>query len=79
MNDGRQAVWLSKQPAGNGVYVALFNLSDSEESLRYPLQSLGLGKTLFAVRDLWAQRDLIRSDQLKVKLAPHTSALYLVR
>ncbi len=77
--DQGRVVWLSKQAAGNGAYVALFNLSDTEQTFNYPLQSLGLAKTSFAIRDLWARRDLGHADQFKAKLAPHASALFLLR
>jgi hypothetical protein len=76
--DAKKAIWLAKDETGRGAYVALFNLSGTQQTIEYPLQSLGLGVSV-AVRDVWAKRDLGRSDRLKAQLAPHDAALYRVR
>jgi hypothetical protein len=76
VNDNSKAIWVAKD-AGK-FYVALFNLSDSAQSITYPLQPLGLG-TSCAIRDLWQHKDLGRVDTLKVPLAPHAAALYSVK
>ena len=57
-NDNGKVVWVAKDQAGGGAYVALFNLSDSKKLLEYPLQSLGTQQTAFAIRDVWERRDL---------------------
>jgi hypothetical protein len=76
VNGGRKAVWMSK--GGRGVYVALFNLADTPQTVEYPLQPLGLG-TARAVRDLWEHKDLGNMDVLRVMLRPHASVLYQLR
>lgn len=76
--DTRKAVWIAKGEGGRGIYAALFNLSDSPQTIQYPLQSLGLS-TSPNVRELWSGRDLGRSDNLKATLPAHGSALYELR
>jgi alpha-galactosidase len=76
VNDNSKAVWVAK---GEGkFYVALFNLSDSPQTITYPLQPLGVGASS-AIRDLWQHKDLGRVDTLKAPLAPHAAALYSVK
>ena len=78
VNEAKKAIWLAKDERGSGLYVALFNLSDGQQMIQFPLQSLGVGVAP-AVRDLWAQRDLAPTDLLKVTLPAHASALYRVK
>jgi len=77
VNDSKKAIWVAKSLAG-GVYVAIFNLDDRQQRIEYPLQSLGLTGTAYAVRDLWEQRDLGNKDRLSVTLPAHASVLYRV-
>lgn len=79
VNNGNKAVWISKSETGKDAYIALFNLADSTQVVQYPLQSLGLSKVLYAVRDLWERKDLGSTDILKAQLPPHASALYKLR
>lgn len=78
VNDSQKAVWIAKPVSGGGVYIALFNLSDAQQTIRYPLQSIGLSGASYKVRDLWARRDLGTKDLLSVPLEPHASVLYRV-
>ncbi len=74
-----KVIWVAKDVAGQGAYVAIFNLSNSQQSIEFPLQSLGMSKTSFQVRDLWAGRDLGNADRLRAALGPHASMLYRVK
>jgi hypothetical protein len=76
VNEAKKAVWVSKPEGGHGAYVALFNLDDAQQTLTYPLQSLGLSGVSFKVRDLWEHKDLGTADTLKATLRPHASVLY---
>jgi hypothetical protein len=78
VNDSKKAVWVAKPDAGGGAYVALFNLDDSQQTIAYPLQSLGLTGTSYKVRDLWKHQDLGNKDRLNVSLPAHASVLYRV-
>jgi hypothetical protein len=77
VNDPKKAIWVAKSLAG-GVYVAMFNLEDRQQRIEYPLQSLGLTGTSYAVRDLWEHRDFGNKDRLSVTLPAHASVLYRV-
>ncbi len=79
LNDGKKAVWVAKDSAGRGAYLALFNLSGARQTIEYPLQSLALSGTSFAIRDLWGQHDLGEADRVKPVLDPHASMLYRVK
>jgi hypothetical protein len=76
VNDDKKAVWVAK--GDRAIYVALFNLADTPQTVEYPLQPLGLG-TSAAVRDLWARKNLGKLDVLKATLPPHASGLYQIR
>lgn len=78
VSDSKKAVWAAKSDAGGGVYVAIFNLEDGQQTIAYPLQSLGLTGVSYKVRDLWKHQDLGSKDQLKVTLPAHASVLYRV-
>ncbi len=69
-------VWTAKPEDGDGYYVAAFNLADNEQVLNYPWSKLDLPRTTYAVRDLWASKDLESADSLTVTLRPHAAILY---
>lgn len=68
-------VWTAKDAAGK-QYVAVFNISESAQSIAYNWKDLGLDGASHKLRDLWQKKDLGTADMLKVTLAPHASALY---
>jgi hypothetical protein len=68
----KAAIWDARPASGPGRYIALFNLSDQTQPFQVPLAGLK------NIRDLWEHRDLAPSEVLRVSLAPHASALYLV-
>lgn len=76
-NDGKTAVWVARSDSSRTAYVALFNLSDTPQTVQFPLQSLGLS-TAFRVRDLWDRKDTGKTDSLQTTLQPHASALFSV-
>ena len=71
-------VWTSKPKDGRGYYVAVFNLSEKDQTLTYDWTKLELPKATYSVRDLWSAKDLGDATSLMVKLRPHASALYRV-
>ncbi len=78
VNEAKKAIWVAKPDAGGGVYVAVFNLDDAQQAIKYPLQSLGLSGASYNMRDLWEHRDLGSKDELKVTLPAHASVLYRI-
>ena len=68
-----EAVWRSQDDAGN-VYLALFNLSDTERTV-----SADLPENSRTARDLWSHAcQPCSGSSLSRRLAPHASAVYRV-
>jgi alpha-galactosidase len=72
-------VWTAVPEAGEGRYVAVFNLGDAAQDVKYGWKDLGLPEGGHAVRDLWARKELGTAGSLKTSLAPHAAMLYKVR
>ena len=75
--DDSRLIVASKHPKTGEVYVAFFNVSDSQElNIRTSLSALGLrGK--FKIVDMWRNKFLgIASSKVSVQLEPHACALY---
>lgn len=68
-------IWTASGSEGKS-YVAIFNFADSAQTVSHPWKELDLGKSGYAVRDLWQMKNLGPQSELKVILAPHASALY---
>jgi alpha-galactosidase len=74
---GDLAIWTARPESGPGHYIAVFNLSDQEQTFEYDWKALGLAPGKYRLRDLWESRDLKPSEGLKVTLKAHASLLYL--
>ena len=72
----KTVVWVAQSAAADGRYLALFNLTESSQSLRYAWKELGLTSPKYKLRDLWERKDLGASDSVTVTLPPHGSVLY---
>ena len=75
---GGSAVWVAQTESGEGYYVAIFNRSDSLQTLRYDLRKLGIPESEYVFRDLWERKNLDAARAIEVKLAAHASVLYLL-
>jgi len=73
------AVWRAQLESGQGYYVAVFNLGDSEQTISYSWKDLGLLEFAYEMRDLWRRKNLGVARSLVVKLQPHASVLYRVK
>ncbi|HZC44399.1 MAG TPA: glycoside hydrolase family 27 protein, partial [Acidobacteriaceae bacterium] len=71
-------VWTARAKLEKGEYIALFNVGDAPLDMRYTWQALGLSPGKHAARDLWLHKNLGKTPGIKVRLAPHASALYRV-
>ena len=78
LNEAGKIVWLARSDQHGTAYVALFNVADNTQTIEYPLQSLGLPSTSYAIRDLWERRDVGSADRVQATLRPHASALFRV-
>lgn len=78
--NGDRVHWLAEIPGSTDRYLAIFNLSDDEDTVSVTLEEVGFrGGAYF--RDLWAGEDLGLIDRPKFekKLPPHGCALYRLR
>ena len=75
---GTTIIWTAKPEQGAGNYVAVFNVSDTEQTIQYDWKALGMTPSSCQVRDLWAGKELGTVPSLNVTLRPHASALYRV-
>ena len=74
---GEESVWLAPRKDGNGVYAALFNLSDEERTVALPAEAL---ENAFGFcTELWTKQNADASHGLCAKLAPHDAAVYWLR
>jgi len=76
VNTDTTAVWLAQSENEAGYYLAVFNLQDTEQIVRYEWKDLGLTEGSFRVRDLWERKNLGPTLSLTIKLRPHASKLY---
>ena len=80
INTDRTAVWTARPEDGEGFYVAVFNISDAEQTVKYAWKDLGIPEGPYTVQDLWEGKKLkVKVKQgLQVKLAPHAAVLYRI-
>jgi len=78
INTDRTAVWTARPDDDAGYYVAVFNIGDMEQTVKYAWKDLDIPEGPYAVRDLWEGQKLKEMQGLQVKLAPHASVLYRV-
>src|SRR5580700_9999173 len=71
-------VWSARPEEGEDRYVAVFNLDEREQRIRYEWKELGLTGSRYDLRDLWERRDRGPAESLALTLAPHGSVLYRV-
>jgi alpha-galactosidase len=75
----KSAVWVAQPETGTGYYVAVFNRSDSSQTLHYAWKQLGVTESDYVLRDIWKQRDLGRAKAIDVTLPAHASILYRLK
>jgi alpha-galactosidase len=78
------AIWLAQREyqiadersVTQNYFLAVFNISDSEQTIHYEWKDLGLKDASYKVRDLWKHKDAGAASSLTVRLRPHASVLY---
>jgi alpha-galactosidase len=71
-------VWTAQPETGADSYIAVFNISEAEQSLHYNWKDLSLPAGNYMLRDLWTSSHKPNASALDVTLRPHASALYRV-
>jgi alpha-galactosidase len=74
----KAAIWLAQPDRKHGYYLAVFNLSDSEQTVDYEWIDLGLTQASYRMRDLWGRKNTGPKSSLTVRLRPHASKLYRI-
>ena len=69
-------VWVAEPGAGEGEYVAVFNLEDKPRDLRFSFEELGLPAGRLHQRDLWSGKEVGEAASLSVHVEPHGTMLY---
>ena len=73
----RLVVWTARPESGRDAYVAIFNISDSPQQVRYTFSELGLANGVYRVRDLWEHRNIGSARALELSSLPaHACVLY---
>ncbi len=75
--DGSVIAWTSK--VGGREYLALFNVGDSAANVKSGFSKYGLHDGKFAVRDIWAEKDLGSVAGVEKAVAPHGVLLLELR
>jgi alpha-galactosidase len=71
-------IWTAQAKNPKQQYVAVFNRSEMQQSVRYSWKDLGLSANKYKLRDLWLRTELGQKDSLMVDLAPHSCVVYRV-
>ena len=71
-----ESVWVAPRRDGQGVYVALFNLSDEVRTVSVASTQYEGGES---AAELWSGASACAKDGLSAKLAPHDAVVYLVK
>ncbi len=71
-------VWSAKPENGKGTYLAVFNIGDTPQTIKYEWKDLGLAGASYTIRDLWERKQIGKAKLLEVTLQPHASVLYKV-
>jgi alpha-galactosidase len=73
---GDFTVWTAEASDANARYVAVFNLGDGSGTFEAAWKELGIPGERWALRDLWRREDVGAEPGLRLRLAPHASALF---
>ena len=71
-----ESVWVAPRKDGQGMYVALFNLSDEERTVSVAASQYEGGET---ATELWTNAAVCARDGLSASLAPHDAVVYLIK
>ena len=76
INTENIVIWTARPETGKGTYIAVFNLSETGQTVQYAWKDLGLESAKYQLRDLWEHQDLGSANSLSVTLPPHAGILY---
>ena len=80
INTDSIVIWTARPASGRSSgrdrYVAVFNISDTAQTVHYAWSVLGLPAPGYRLRDLWTHKDIGSATSLEITLPPHASVLY---
>ena len=80
INTDSIVIWTARPESGRDTgrdrYVAVFNISDTAQTVHYAWSVLGLPAPGYRLRDLWTHKDIGSATSLEITLPPHASVLY---
>jgi hypothetical protein len=71
-------IWTARAESGRDAYVAVFNISDTAQTVHYAWNDLGFSAPSYRLRDLWTRQNIDTGAAVDVTLRPHASILYRV-
>ena len=71
-------IWTARPQSGNDAYVAVFNVSETAQTVHYAWSDLGLLAPRYRLHDLWTHQDIGSATAADITLSPHASVLYRV-
>ena len=72
-----ESVWVAPRKDGQGCYVALFNLGETERTVSVAAEALEKTGT-FSARELWSGQSGTCGDTVSAVLPPHDAAVFLI-
>jgi len=78
LDKGNLRIWTANGANAGEHYVALFNLGESQQTLRLNWRDVGTSGDVLDVRDLWAHKSLGALPRIDAGLRPHASLFYKV-
>jgi hypothetical protein len=70
------SVWTAKAADGKGTYLAIFNVSNEAQELKYTWEQVGWPSGGYLLRNLWEHSESTATNGVSVHLGPHACALY---
>lgn len=71
------AAWIAPRKDGQGVYAALFNLGDEEQTMTLTASELDMDA--FSGTEMWTGKETKQAASVTVTLAPHDAAVWLMK
>ena len=71
-----ESVWIAPRKDGQGLYLALFNLTDKKRAVTVRAEDAEL--PAFSGQELWTGKTVRKAKQLRTVLAPHDTAVWRV-
>jgi alpha-galactosidase len=72
----KTVVWVAQSGLPGNHYMAVFNLGDSSQRVRYSWAALGFPGAQYKLRDLWERKDAGVGAAMEVTVPPHGVMLY---